>query len=211
MTEPNRAQAETREAHRVTLIGAVIDTLLGIAKVIVGYLVGSAALVADGIHSFSDLATDTFVLVAMHYGRQAPDRNHPYGHGRIETLATLLLARAALLLALALGFRGLYGAAAHLVGVLLLTSASVTLLKNGLAVERPSLVDIPPSSFAYPSGHAAGITVFMGLAAAFVAREWRPSRRWWVYLAFSVPMVLVAFSRVVLGVHWFSDIPTHRC
>ncbi|TDX30242.1 cation diffusion facilitator family transporter [Modicisalibacter xianhensis] len=91
MTEPNRAQAETREAHRVTLIGAVIDTLLGIAKVIVGYLVGSAALVADGIHSFSDLATDTFVLVAMHYGRQAPDRNHPYGHGRIETLATLLL------------------------------------------------------------------------------------------------------------------------
>lgn len=116
-----------------------------------------------------------------------------------------VLAAGALLLALALGFRGRYGAAAHLVGALLLTSASVTLLKNGLAVERPSLVDIPPSSFAYPSGHAAGITVFMGLAAAFVAREWRPSRRWRVYLAFSVPMVLVAFSRVVLGVHWFSD------
>ncbi|MCG7598930.1 cation diffusion facilitator family transporter [Halomonas sp. McH1-25] len=91
MDEPCRHQAETREAHKVTLIGAAIDTLLGVAKVIVGYLVGSAALIADGVHSFSDLATDALVLMATHYGRQAPDRNHPYGHGRIETLATLLL------------------------------------------------------------------------------------------------------------------------
>ena len=91
MDDPSRHFSEAREAHKVTLIGAVIDTLLGVAKVIVGYLVGSAALIADGVHSFSDLATDAFVLVAMHFARQAPDRNHPYGHGRIETLATLLL------------------------------------------------------------------------------------------------------------------------
>ncbi|GAB2803644.1 cation diffusion facilitator family transporter [Halomonas shantousis] len=82
---------QTREAHRVTLIGAVLDTLLGVAKVMVGVWVGSSALIADGVHSFSDLVTDGFVLAAMHYGRQAPDSNHPYGHGRIETLATLLL------------------------------------------------------------------------------------------------------------------------
>lgn len=84
-------QAQTREAHRVTLIGAALDALLGLAKVIVGAMVGSAALVADGVHSFSDLITDAFVLGATHFGRQAPDRNHPYGHGRIETLATLWL------------------------------------------------------------------------------------------------------------------------
>lgn len=83
--------ANTRAAHRVTLIGAVLDTLLGLAKVIAGLVVGSAALVADGIHSFSDLVTDIFVVVATHYGRQAPDRNHPYGHGRIETMGTLAL------------------------------------------------------------------------------------------------------------------------
>lgn len=87
--EPRRA--DTRAAQRVTLIGAVLDTLLGLAKVFAGTVVGSAALVADGIHSFSDLVTDVFVVVATHYGRQAPDRNHPYGHGRIETLATLVL------------------------------------------------------------------------------------------------------------------------
>ncbi|GGY68448.1 bifunctional DedA family/phosphatase PAP2 family protein [Marinobacter zhanjiangensis] len=110
-----------------------------------------------------------------------------------------------LLLTTALGFRGYYSAAVHVLGALLITVASVILLKNGLSVERPSLVHQPPSGFAFPSGHATGITVFLGLASAFVAREWRPSRRWRVYLIFSVPMLLVAFSRVILGVHWFSD------
>ena len=80
-----------RDAQRVTYLAAWLDGLLGLAKVIVGALVGSAALVADGIHSFSDLVTDGLVLAATHYGRQGPDEDHHYGHGRIETLATLLL------------------------------------------------------------------------------------------------------------------------
>ncbi|MCG6659674.1 cation transporter [Halomonas campisalis] len=87
---PDRG-AQTREAHKVTLIGAAVDFLVGLLKIIAGWLVGSAALIADGIHSFSDLVTDGFVLAATHFGRQAPDSNHPYGHGRIETLATLWL------------------------------------------------------------------------------------------------------------------------
>ncbi|MCE9681570.1 cation diffusion facilitator family transporter [Halomonas alkalisoli] len=83
--------AQTREAHKATLVGAMVDLIVGLMKIIAGWLVGSAALVADGIHSFSDLVTDGFVLAATHFGRQAPDSNHPYGHGRIETLATLWL------------------------------------------------------------------------------------------------------------------------
>lgn len=82
---------QTREAHKVTLIGAVIDFVVGVAKMVAGFAVGSAALVADGIHSFSDILTDLFVVAATHFGRQEPDSNHPYGHGRIETLATLWL------------------------------------------------------------------------------------------------------------------------
>src|SRR5690554_7932560 len=83
--------AQTREAHKVTLIGAVVDFVVGVAKMVAGFMVGSAALVADGIHSFSDILTDLFVVAATHFGRQAPDSNHPYRHGRIETLATLWL------------------------------------------------------------------------------------------------------------------------
>ena len=83
--------AHRRDAKRATYIAAGVDGVLGAVKVVVGTMVGSAALIADGIHSISDLVTDGFVLAATHYGRQAPDHDHQYGHGRIETLATLLL------------------------------------------------------------------------------------------------------------------------
>merc|ERR1712138_6839 len=87
---PNR-ELDSQEAKRVTYIGAWLDGFLSIIKVAVGFFVGSAALIADGIHSLSDLVTDGFVLAAIHYGRQEPDNDHHYGHGRIETLTTLLL------------------------------------------------------------------------------------------------------------------------
>ncbi len=86
-TNPEKHQA----TFRVTLLSVAVNCVLGVAKIIVGWIVGSAALVADGVHSFSDLVTDGFVLAASHYGHQGPDHDHHYGHGRIETLATLFL------------------------------------------------------------------------------------------------------------------------
>ena len=86
-SNPNKHHA----TQRITLLSVAVNTLLGVVKIIVGGIVGSAALVADGIHSFSDLVTDGFVLAASHYGHQGPDHDHHYGHGRIETLATLFL------------------------------------------------------------------------------------------------------------------------
>ena len=79
------------DAKRATYIAGAVDGVLGVGKLATGAAVGSAALIADGIHSLSDLATDGFVLAATHYGRQSPDDDHHYGHGRIETLATMLL------------------------------------------------------------------------------------------------------------------------
>lgn len=84
-------QQDTHLAHRVTVVGGILNSVLGVTKIVVGLMVGSAALVADGLHSFSDVVTDAFVIVATHFGRQEPDHDHPYGHGRIETLGTLLL------------------------------------------------------------------------------------------------------------------------
>jgi len=80
-----------KEARKVTLVGSAVDLALGLAKVIVGYIGNSQALIADGIHSFSDLATDGVVLFAMKHGSREADEAHPYGHGRIETLATVIL------------------------------------------------------------------------------------------------------------------------
>lgn len=80
------------QARKVTLIGACVNALLGIIKLIGGYLYHSHALIADGVHSISDLFTDVMVLFASKYGSLDADDTHPYGHQRIETAATLLLA-----------------------------------------------------------------------------------------------------------------------
>ena len=90
-----------REVRKVTLIGAVVDLVLGIAKIVVGYTAGSQVLIADGVHSLSDLATDFLVLFAAKHSHQEADAEHPYGHGRIETVATVALGVA--LLAVAVG------------------------------------------------------------------------------------------------------------
>ncbi len=72
---------------RITLIGIVGNALLLGLKLLFGFLSGSAGLIADGIHSASDMATDLAVLGGMHLGRRKADADHPYGHGRFETLA----------------------------------------------------------------------------------------------------------------------------
>ncbi|MFY7697806.1 MAG: cation diffusion facilitator family transporter [Legionella sp.] len=80
------------EAKRVTMIGGGVNVLLGFTKLIGGLLFNSHALVADGLHSFSDLLSDIMVIFASKIGSQDADHSHPYGHQRIETAATLLLA-----------------------------------------------------------------------------------------------------------------------
>lgn len=79
------------QARKITLIGAGVNTLLGLMKVVAGTFCYSHALIADGLHSFADLFTDMMVLFASKYGNQDADEAHPYGHQRIETAATLML------------------------------------------------------------------------------------------------------------------------
>ncbi len=93
-----------REVRKVTLIGSVVDFLLGIAKILVGWLAHSQALIADGLHSLSDLATDFIVLYAAKHAHREADESHPYGHGRIETLTTVGLGIALLGVAFGVGF-----------------------------------------------------------------------------------------------------------
>ena len=90
MNEELRKQKQ-RRVVKITLIGSVVDTLLGIAKIAVGYLFHSHALVVDGIHSFSDLGTDAVVLLLGKVSHEAPDKNHPYGHEKFETIGSAAL------------------------------------------------------------------------------------------------------------------------
>jgi cation diffusion facilitator family transporter len=83
----DKREKQNKQIKSITYIGSVINLALSAIKVVVGYLAGSLALIADGIHSLSDLATDLVVLIGVWLGSKEADRSHPYGHGRAETFA----------------------------------------------------------------------------------------------------------------------------
>lgn len=90
MTMPvDSSEVRTRVTKQVTLVGALVNLLLAVSKVIIGVVAQSQSLVADGIHSFSDLFSDALVYFAAAHASHGPDSDHPYGHGRFETAATL--------------------------------------------------------------------------------------------------------------------------
>ncbi len=96
------------QAKKVTLIGAVSNALLGVIKLVGGFLFHSHALVADGLHSFADLITDGMVLLASKYGSIDADDTHPYGHQRIETAATFLLSLLLILAGFGIAWDSIY-------------------------------------------------------------------------------------------------------
>lgn len=87
-TDANRLAA----ISRVTITGTLINLALTALKTGVGVLGGSSALVADGLHSLSDLATDAIVLIGARIWSRPADAGHPNGHAKIESLATLFVA-----------------------------------------------------------------------------------------------------------------------
>lgn len=98
------ADARYAEVRKVTLIGSVADLVLGLAKIFVGLVGNSQALLADGIHSLSDLVTDFGVLFAAKHASREADEEHPYGHGRIETVMTVILGLALISVATGIGW-----------------------------------------------------------------------------------------------------------
>ncbi|UCF04559.1 MAG: cation transporter [bacterium] len=89
--------------RKVTLAGMGINAALIALKIIGGIYGRSKALLADAIHSTSDFLSDVLVLVGLHFFHKEEDRDHPYGHGKIETLATIGVGILLLLAAIRIG------------------------------------------------------------------------------------------------------------
>jgi len=100
-TSPVRYQA----SRRVALLGMGTNALLVVGQVVVGIVGHSQALVADGLHTLSDLCADLLVLFALKHSAKEADEEHPYGHARIETAVTLALGVILLLVGLAIAAR----------------------------------------------------------------------------------------------------------
>ncbi|WP_018233064.1 cation diffusion facilitator family transporter [Thioalkalivibrio thiocyanodenitrificans] len=102
-------KARKRSMRRVTLTAAATNLFLSAAQIVGGVFTQSQALIADGVHTLSDLVSDGVVLLAGRHANVAPDSEHPYGHARIETLATvavgLLLTGAAVTIGMDAGRR----------------------------------------------------------------------------------------------------------
>ncbi|MDD5458700.1 MAG: cation diffusion facilitator family transporter [Phycisphaerae bacterium] len=113
-----------KQIRFITNVGIIINIALAALKVIVGILGHSMALVADGIHSISDMITDLAVLIGIYFGTKEADRKHPYGHGRFETVATTVIAGVLVLVGLGM----IYKAAANISELHIVKPSPVTLL-----------------------------------------------------------------------------------
>lgn len=116
--EPPAADSRGPERGRVwltpmvcTVVGLLGNTLLAVGKIAIGLLAASAALVADGFHSLSDVLSDIGILLALKASQRPPDADHPYGHHSFETLGAVAVA---LMMLLTAGLIG-WNAVIHLV------------------------------------------------------------------------------------------------
>ena len=171
---------QLRAKQRVTIVGAVINLLLGAGKIVAGWLGNSQALIADGTHSLGDLISDGVVLLATTYGSRSADQDHPYGHGRIETVATAFVGAALVLIAS--GF--IYDASQRLLmaperllipGWLALSAAVVSILAKEALYQYTRLVArrvrsniIHANAWHHRSDALSSVVVLVGITGVFL-------------------------------------------
>ena len=151
---PGKTQPHSDSGIRVTLFGIVINVALSLIKLIVGVFAGSVALVADGIHSASDIATDLVVLGGIRLSSKPADTSHPYGHGRYETLSGGLVAGALILVGLYIAWEAgsaLYARQEAYPGLVVVLVAMVSVLANEWIYRRTARV---ARRFRSPALHA---------------------------------------------------------
>ena len=95
-----------KETYRVTIAGSIINILLLAFKFAAGILGHSAAMIADAIHSLTDFVTDAVVLVFVRLGSKPTDRDHDYGHGKYETLASAIIGVSLLVVGMMICYSG---------------------------------------------------------------------------------------------------------
>ena len=121
----SEAEIRKRRIYRVTLVGFVVNLVLSFAKLAAGIVGRSGAMIADAVHSFSDLATDVVVIAFVRISSKPRDDGHDYGHGKYETLATIIIS-------LALGVVG--------AGILVNSIRDIRVVVDGGLLPRPGLI-----------------------------------------------------------------------
>lgn len=196
-----------RELTKVTLVGSIGNLVLLCFKFVAGIVAGSAAMVADAVHSLSDFLTDLIVLVFIRIGAKPQDADHDYGHGKYETLATLLVALA--LIGAAIGIivtgslkiaRWLQGETLEMPGKLALWAALLSIavkeilfrytIAKGKALESQAVV---ANAWHHRSDSLSSIGAAIGIGGAILLGE-----RW----AVLDPLASVVVGAMLVKVAW---------
>ena len=192
---------EYRETIRVTVVGAVLDLLLGTVKVSIGFIGHSQALIADGVHSISDLASDALILAAARQAHAGPDEEHPYGHARIQTAATVLLAVSLALVAIGIAWNSIgdIGSAKTLpeVGYLaLIVAAGSVVIKEGMyhytvrSARRLQSNLLKANAWHHRSDAFSSLVVIAGVGGSIAGFPWAD------------PVAAVVVAALIIQVAW---------
>ncbi len=129
-----------KEIFKVTLVGSAANVLLTVFKFIAGVVGNSAAMVADAVHSLSDLLTDAIVLCFVRISGKPEDCGHDYGHGKYETLATTLIGIALSAVAIGIGYKAVTAFLYWLQGGMLATPGMLALWAAVVSIAIKELV-----------------------------------------------------------------------
>ncbi len=164
-----------RQIKSVTNLAIATNLALFVIKVLVGFLSGSIALIADGIHSISDMVTDFAVLLGYHFGSKEPDQEHPYGHGRIETFSAGFIALVLVFIGLVMIHQAAIAIAREKVaepGIAVLIVALISVVTKELLFRRTKRVAVESHSTAlyanawhHRSDALSSIAVVIGFAS----------------------------------------------
>ncbi|MDY3253167.1 MAG: cation diffusion facilitator family transporter [Prevotella sp.] len=105
-----------KRIYRVTLAGSAVNVVLLVFKFVAGFFGGSAAMIADAVHSLSDFITDVIVLLFVKLSAKPEDSDHDYGHGKYETLATSLIGLALMFVGVMIMYNGVCSIASAIMG-----------------------------------------------------------------------------------------------
>ena len=136
-----KAKEREKSIYRVTLAGSAVNIVLLVFKFVAGFLGGSAAMIADAVHSLSDFITDVIVLLFVKLSSKPEDSDHAYGHGKYETLATSLIGLALM----CVGIMIMYNGACSIVSAIM----GNPLPQPGMIALAAALVSIALKEWAY--------------------------------------------------------------
>ena len=205
MPESNPTSAST--GSKVTLVGVLVNTLLILLKFVTGIFGSSQALIADAVHSISDLFTDAVVLVGIKISNKPPDKTHHFGHARIETLASTIVGMALIGTALYIGIQAsltIYRHTEYHPTTLALFGAGVSIvlkevlyhytIRTGRRIKSQLIV---ANAWHHRSDALSSVAVFIGVAGTQINPSW--------HILDSFAALLVSFFIVKVGLEILRD------